>query len=654
MTLQQGIYLQGVSYNYIIEKVLGQGAFGITYLAKLELKGGLGHLNSNFRVTIKEFFMKEINGREGTNVTSSSNSKGGLFYEYKEKFAREARNLSKLQHPNIVNVMEYFEANGTCYYVMEYLCGGDLDSMIETRGGLTESECIRYSMQIGEALLFMHNNKMLHLDLKPKNVMLNDKEEAILIDFGLSKQYDKSGEPESSTKVGMGTPGYAPLEQANYQEGHGFPVTMDVYAFGATMFKMLTGKCAPEASVILNDGFPVNELSSRHIGEEIIAIIEKAMAPMKKNRYQSVEDMLNSLKFGKSRSSSDSDFDEEDWGEYYTETISKSGEARLEKHKVAKHIPLPESIVISVQRADKSQMSYTFYLNKHICNSVIGYINDVKVIDDDFYGGIYPEVVEQLKRNGFFSQEHWENEDKTAPLYSDSVSVEFLYADKSSFKRYVKYAPTHRLLYDAVNNLIKNTPLNEFLKVNKKKNKEEPIKGQKHHSKSTEDNAEKKEENQDRKKNQPKKTSPVSRFIMSLMLFVMFGAFFWAIWTPEQEFRKVGSDSYYSYYIVGTPSSGWDVYKWNKIYDNEGKIKKSRMNRLTKEHWDSISFEYQRSEYQEKLLHEQLFSSSPFEEKIDKLKSSNYDKTQHYLFFCKTRIGNEYVTKDTLDVAFTH
>ena len=136
-TLTPGSILRGNQYNYKIVKVLGQGAFGITYLAKVSLQGQLGQLDSNVCVTIKEFFMKEINGREGTNVTSSSNSKSGLFNDYKEKFAREAKNLSKLKHPNIVNVMDYFEANNTCYYVMEYLSGGDLDTLIEKRKGLS-------------------------------------------------------------------------------------------------------------------------------------------------------------------------------------------------------------------------------------------------------------------------------------------------------------------------------------------------------------------------------------------------------------------------------------------------------------------------------------------------------------------------------------
>ncbi len=294
-TLPQGYVLKSKLYNYRIEKVLGQGTFGITYLARIELQGGLGNLESSIHVTIKEFFMKEISGRDGTSVTSSASSKGGLFYEYKEKFAREAKNLSKLKHPNIVNVMEFFEANNTCYYVMEYLSGGDLDSLIEYHGKLSEADVLKYTRQIAEALSFMHKNKMLHLDLKPKNVMLNANGDAVLIDFGLSKQYDKSGEPESSTTVGRGTPGYAPLEQANYQDGHGFPVTMDVYALGATMYKMLTGKRAPEASVILNEGFPLESFNCANCSKSTLDCIIKAMEPLKRNRYNSIDTFLQAL-----------------------------------------------------------------------------------------------------------------------------------------------------------------------------------------------------------------------------------------------------------------------------------------------------------------------------------------------------------------------
>ena len=287
--LSAGTILRGKSYNYRIVEVLGQGSFGITYLAAIEDEN-MKKLGSDVRVTIKEFFMEKINGREQSIVTIGTQQ--GLYSEYKEKFLREANNLAKMNHPHIVRVLETFEANNTVYYSMEYLDGGSLDKYIAGKSNLPENEVVAFSKEIGGALYYMHQHKMLHLDLKPANVMLRSNGEVVLIDFGLSKQYNEDGEPESSTKVGGGTPGYAPIEQASYHEGKDFPVTMDVYALGGTMFKMLTGHRPPEASEILNDGFPVAELIGNDVSQQMIDIVKKAMSPLKKNRYQSVEDMV--------------------------------------------------------------------------------------------------------------------------------------------------------------------------------------------------------------------------------------------------------------------------------------------------------------------------------------------------------------------------
>ena len=290
--LSPNTIIKGKKFSYTIKKVLGQGTFGITYLATVKLSGDLGDLD-DIQVCLKEFFMKELNGRIGNTVTSSNN--GGLVSEYKNKFKKEALNLSRLKHDNIVKVLESFEANNTAYYSMEFLPSGSLDEYIESKRGLSEKESIRFALQICNALSFMHKNKMLHLDLKPKNIMVGNNGGIKLIDFGLSKQYNGQGEPESSTSVGSGTPGYAPLEQASYRDGNDFPVTMDVYAMGATMFKMLTGKRPPVASYIINDGFPSHELHSKGISSMMCSCIEKAMAARKRERYSSIEALSKCL-----------------------------------------------------------------------------------------------------------------------------------------------------------------------------------------------------------------------------------------------------------------------------------------------------------------------------------------------------------------------
>ena len=300
MRLSIGTYLNNGKYR--IEKVLGQGSFGITYLAVVNIVGVLGSIPSSTKVAVKEFFMREVNGRNEDTVTTGS--KDGIFYNYKRRFIKEAKTLSRLSHPNIVHVLDLFEENNTAYYVMEYLDGGSLDNLINEKNGLSIIESSQLIKQIASALEYMHSNKMLHLDLKPANVMLNRKGEAVLIDFGLTKEFDENGCPESSTTIGHGTPGYPPLEQSNYQPGQGFPVTMDIYALGATLYKMLSGKRPPIASDILNEGVEIFILQFIQ-NADVIDAISKAMNPLKNKRFQNVSDFIVALKVPSTNSPKD-------------------------------------------------------------------------------------------------------------------------------------------------------------------------------------------------------------------------------------------------------------------------------------------------------------------------------------------------------------
>ena len=287
--LPTGTVLKGGSYSYVLMKVLGQGSFGITYLAR----SVAGNDEAEQLFCIKEFFMRDINGRKSTVVTSSNRK--GMFQYYKHKFEQESDHLSRLRHPNIVMVTDAFRTNSTSYYVMQYIDGQSLDTYIEHRGKLAVGEAVDIARQICSALACMHSKGMLHLDVKPANVMVTDGHKAILIDFGLSKQYDSSGQPESSTTIGAGTPGYAPIEQANHRDGTDFPVQMDVYALGATLFKMLTGQRPPEASDILNQGFPTKTMQQAAVPKHIIEVVKKSMAPQRSMRYQTVGELDHAL-----------------------------------------------------------------------------------------------------------------------------------------------------------------------------------------------------------------------------------------------------------------------------------------------------------------------------------------------------------------------
>ena len=289
--LQPGTVIHGTHNDYRIERVLGQGSFGITYVANVRLKGRLGAIESTAMVAIKEFFLRDVSSRNGLRVFSVSDS--ALCSDYRRDFLREAQNLSRLDNDHIVKVLETIEENDTVYYVMEYLSGGNLDQHILSHGKISCREALDIAIQIGEALKCMHAQHMLHLDLKPLNVMRGEDGHIVLIDFGLSKCFGADGQPESSTRIGQGTTGYAPIEQHSFNKADGFMPTLDIYALGATLFKMLTGSVPPEASVVLNEGLPVDELSSAGVPPAVIALVERAMQPLRRMRHQTVGEFVD-------------------------------------------------------------------------------------------------------------------------------------------------------------------------------------------------------------------------------------------------------------------------------------------------------------------------------------------------------------------------
>ena len=300
-TLLEESILKSPHFEYCIKRVLGHGAFGVTYLAEttvssvVKVDGPLGEIEqtveSNVKVAIKEFFMHELCSRteDGTITDSSSSS---MVSDYRRRFRKEAENLSMMKHPGIVRVMDVFDQNNTTYYAMEYIEGVSLDDYIKQHVHLDEQEAVAILNETGEALAYMHKQRMLHLDMKPKNIMRRKDGKLFLIDFGLSKHYNENGEAESSTSIGLGTPGYAPIEQVVRQGSHIFPAYIDVYALGATLFKMLTGETPPPAAEIMNEGFPFEELESCGVSEEMMRIVATAMNSRRAERFQSVEDFL--------------------------------------------------------------------------------------------------------------------------------------------------------------------------------------------------------------------------------------------------------------------------------------------------------------------------------------------------------------------------
>lgn len=299
-TLKIGQELNSDSIVYRIESVLGQGSFGITYKAKALtlMKGKFGEelVETNTPKAIKEFFMKEVNIRDESGSINGL-SEGSLSYNYAQKFKKEAENLASMNHPNIVKVIDFISANNTYYYVMDFIEGENLNDFLKHHK-LNEKEATIIIKEVAKALKYMHEEKhMLHLDLKPGNIMRRKSDGHIsLIDFGLSKHYCDNGVPETSTSVGLGTPGYAPIEQANSKNVKQFRETLDVYALGATFYKLLTGHTPPSADELVSDEELIgNELFKYGISEVLTTAITHSMTPSVKYRTKDVKEFLADL-----------------------------------------------------------------------------------------------------------------------------------------------------------------------------------------------------------------------------------------------------------------------------------------------------------------------------------------------------------------------
>ena len=223
-------------------------------------------------------------------ITVGTGSQRELVEKFRGKFIREARMIASLEHPNIVRVIDVFEENNTAYYVMENLPGGSLADKVKKGGPLSEAQAEKYIREVSDALAYVHERKTVHLDVKPSNILLNAKGDAVLIDFGISKHYDTAGEQTSSTPVGI-SKGYAPLEQGRDGDVSQFTPATDIYALGATLYYLASGKVPPEASIVNEDGLD----RPAGVSERLWQAIVSAMQPKRKNRPQSIAGFLQLL-----------------------------------------------------------------------------------------------------------------------------------------------------------------------------------------------------------------------------------------------------------------------------------------------------------------------------------------------------------------------
>lgn len=272
--------------RYVVGRVLGQGGFGITYLAfdtQLQTK-----------VAVKEYMPNDIATRiEGATVSVAMDTKKDDFTYGAERFQEEARTLAKfIGHPNIAGVSSYFDANDTSYFVMDYIEGISFKSYIGNAGGrVSVDEALNIMIPVLRALTAVHQEGFIHRDVTPDNIYISKDGNVKLLDFGSARYSigDKSKSLDVILKVG-----YAPKEQY-IRRGRQGPYT-DVYSCAACLYAALTGVLPPESLERLDQDelVPVSQ-AGIEIPEWLDRAILKGLAVQPEDRFQSAAEFLDAI-----------------------------------------------------------------------------------------------------------------------------------------------------------------------------------------------------------------------------------------------------------------------------------------------------------------------------------------------------------------------
>lgn len=303
-TLDIGTMLDSGEARYHIIDILGQGGFGITYLVSCELI--VNNVPTFGTFAIKEHFPTAFSDRQDSTVIPKPEKKEEYERSLRD-FISEAKKLHMLgtRNDNIVKVNEVFETNGTAYYVMQYIHGKSLSSYVTAKRKLPYGEAITLLSPILDAVGFLHSSRINHLDIKPDNIMLHEREkntfQPVLIDFGLSVHFKKNGDKTSPKGVQGVSEGYSPLEQ--YAGVKEFNPATDIYALAATLLYMLTGEVPRGASEIkladikatLNAVNEKNGKDQPQIPDYAITAICNAMRKSDEDRTQSVGQFKSEL-----------------------------------------------------------------------------------------------------------------------------------------------------------------------------------------------------------------------------------------------------------------------------------------------------------------------------------------------------------------------
>lgn len=268
--------------EYRIEKVLGVGGFGLTYLA---LDGNL-----NLKVAVKEYLPDDVATRGADHSISPRSPDNAEHFGWgKQRFLDESRVVASFRHPNIVRVMRFFEANGTAYMVMEFVEGAALNDWIRTRRPLAQPQLASIVGPLLDGLEVVHKAGFLHRDIKPGNIYIREDGSPVLLDFGAARM--RTG--DLTTIV---SPGFAPFEQY-HNKGNQGPWS-DLYALGGVLYWMITGNKPHEAAARIKADTMPSALQSADRAlyrPEFLAAIDWALAPNEDERPQSVAEWRESI-----------------------------------------------------------------------------------------------------------------------------------------------------------------------------------------------------------------------------------------------------------------------------------------------------------------------------------------------------------------------
>lgn len=275
--------------DYRIVRTLGQGGFGITYLA-------LGKTTGR-KVVIKENLPSFCACRDQSNMcvaATNPDDPAQEFVKYQADFVREARLLAGLKHPNIVQVQGAFEALGTAYYVMPWVGGRELHRIAPAPEKLDEAWLCPLLHELLDALAYLHERNIYHRDIKPANILVTDEGQPVIIDFGTARSIVSE---RSATLVG--SPGYSPIEQIT-SHGQRGPWT-DIYSLGATCYRLITGEQPPDSVArIAAETDSLQPLSGRpelrkRFSQALLKSLDKALAVRGKDRWQSAREWKAAL-----------------------------------------------------------------------------------------------------------------------------------------------------------------------------------------------------------------------------------------------------------------------------------------------------------------------------------------------------------------------